>query len=91
MTCSRQTKKGIVFVTFGGLHLGPKEAVPALSLLEMELEHLRIECIGSFACPGKHGNISGPDIWYHDLVDRPNERDLRKAEIFLEEKLEELS
>lgn len=41
-------KKGIVFATYSGMHLGPKEAAPALALLQSELEHLGFECIGQF-------------------------------------------
>ena len=82
-------KKGVVFVTYGGIHLGPKEAEPALSTLEVEMEHLRFKCIGKFACPGKHGNHATPDWWHGDIRHRPSERDLLKAEIFMEEKLEE--
>lgn len=82
-------KKGIVFVSYSGIHLGPKEAVPALSTLELEIEHLKFQCIGQLACPGKHGNNPGTDWWHGDLRQRPDERDLQKAEIFLEEKIEE--
>lgn len=82
-------KKGVVFVSYAGVHLGPKEAEPALGTLENELEHLKYECIGKFACPGKHGNDPGKDWWHGDMRQRPNERDLLKAEIFMEEKIEE--
>jgi len=142
-------KNGIVFVTYNGGHLGPKEAEPALSLLELEIEHLRFKCIGKFSCPGKM-NFGGGDVvgrlarwfawteeetrgkiqrfnenpeapefaaftledrqqmmrakaplqpprdmphnvrsWHWDLDNRPNERDLQKAETFLEEILED--
>lgn len=80
-------RKGIVFVSFGGVHLGPKEAVPSLALLESEMEHLRFQCVGKFACPGGMGRAEG---WFKDLHKRPHERDLRKAETFLEEILEEM-
>jgi hypothetical protein len=83
-------KKGIVFVTYGGAHMGPKEPVPTLSLMALELEHLKFTCIGMFACPGKMGNNPTPRYYYKDLYLRPNENDLKKAEIFMEEKLEEL-
>lgn len=82
-------KKGIVFVTFAGTHLGPKEAEPALALLDLCIEHLRFKCVGRFHCPGAVSNKPTPGQWYGDITGRPNERDLRKAEIFLEEKLEE--
>jgi hypothetical protein len=76
-----QSKKGVVFATFGGVHLGPGEAEPALSLLALEMEHLRFRCLGRFACPGRMGESAG---WYEDLPTRPNEGDLRDAERFLE-------
>jgi flavodoxin len=82
-------KKGIVFVTYAGTHLGPKEAEPALSLLELNIEHLKFKCVGRFSCPGGIGNRRTPGQWFGDISDRPNERDLLKAEIFMEEKLEE--
>jgi hypothetical protein len=84
-------KKGIVFVTYAGPHLGPKEAAPALISLEVEMEHLKFECIGSFACPGVNREIDvGNEGWHGDISGRPNERDLLKAEIFMEEKIEEI-
>jgi hypothetical protein len=82
-------KNGIVFVSYSGIHLGPKEAIPTLSMLEVELEHLGYKCIGSFACPGKHGNQATPDWWHGDMRHRPSERDLMRAELFLEDKLEQ--
>lgn len=100
-------QKGIVFATYGGAHLGPKEAAPCLSLLESEMEHLGFACVGKFACPGSmsghgHGDESDkdspppemkgepPPSYHKDMRNRPNERDLLKAEFFLEDKLEEL-
>jgi len=99
-------KKGIVFATYSGMHLGPKEAAPSLSLLESELEHLGFLCIGKFACPGtmgKHGPEptdeaaqkpeamgSNPTNYHKNMTRRPNERDLLRAEFFLEDMLEEL-
>lgn len=82
-------KKGIVFVTYAGTHLGPKEAEPALSLLELNIEHLKFRCVGRFSCPGHVGKRRTPGQWFGDITGRPNQRDLKKAEIFLEEILEE--
>jgi len=82
-------KTGIVFVTYAGTHLGPKEAEPSLSLLELNIEHLRFKCIGRFSCPGNIGKRATPGYWHGDIRGRPSKRDLLKAEIFLEEKLEE--
>jgi flavodoxin len=82
-------KKGVVFVTYAGTHLGPKEAEPSLSLLDLNIEHLRFRCVGRFCCPGNIGKRATPAYWHGDIRGRPSERDLLKAEIFLEEILEE--
>jgi hypothetical protein len=91
-----QDPKGIVFVTYSGVHMGPPEALPALASLEHEMVHLRFQCVGRFSCPGgmRVGGVDMPKepmpAWHHDLQNRPHERDLMKAEIFLEEILEDL-
>jgi|WetSurMetagenome_2_1015567.scaffolds.fasta_scaffold33116_2 hypothetical protein len=103
-------KKGIVFATYAGAHLGPKEAAPALKWLEVEMEHQKFKCIGSFCCPGEM-KMAGrpkptpemmeqmknrpapppPTSWWHgDEKGRPNEKDLLKAELFIEDILEEI-
>jgi flavodoxin len=80
---------GVVFVTYAGTHLGPKEAEPALSLLELNIEHLKFKCIGRFSCPGAVSKRPTPGQWFGDITGRPDERDLQKAEIFMAEILEE--
>jgi hypothetical protein len=86
------SKKGVAFATYSGHHLGPKEPDPALSFLESMVEHRKFQCVGRFACPGKMFN-SVKEIdkvgWYPDIYWRPNKRDLQKAEIFIEEILED--
>jgi flavodoxin len=82
-----EDKKGIVFATYAGEHLAPpKEAEPALSYLECVMEHHGFQCVGRFCCPGRHGEITS--AWFKNLPERPHERDLLKAEIFIEETLE---
>ena len=83
-------KRGIVFATYGGYHFGPKEAEPALKLMELEMEHMRFVSLGTFACPGKFLREDLPNQYFKNLTKRPDERDLRKAEIFMEEILEEI-
>jgi hypothetical protein len=82
------SKKAIIFVTYSGYEFGPKEAEPALQLLDLEIEHIGFQCIGHFCCPGKFINSPMPTTYHGDIRDRPNEKDLLKAEMFIEEKLE---
>jgi len=82
-------KRGVVFVTYSGEHLDPREVEPALSLLELNIEQLRFKCIGRFSYPGGSGNHYTPGTWFGDIRGRPIERDLLKAEIFMEEIMEE--
>ena len=85
------SKKAVVFVTYAGFEFGPKEAEPALQLLALEVEHAEFKCIGSFCCPGKFPNDPTPGTYHGDIRGRPDERDLLKAEMFIEEKLEEIA
>jgi hypothetical protein len=83
-------KKAIVFVTYSGLEFGPKEAVPSLDLLALEVEHLEFRCIGTFCCPGKYLNDPLPNTYHGDIRGRPNKRDLLKAQMFIEDVLEDI-
>jgi hypothetical protein len=84
-------KKAVTFITYAGFDLGPKEAEPSHQLLALEVEHLGFKCIGHFCCPGYFVNHPTPGTYHGDIRDRPNERDLLKAEMFIEEKLEEIA
>jgi flavodoxin len=85
-------KKGVAFATYFGAHFGPKEAEPTLKWLELEMEHSRFRCIGSFCCPGRMNLVKGatPGAYHGDVRNRPNEKDLLKAEMFIEEMLENI-
>lgn len=83
--------KAVVFATYGGYEFGPKEAEPSLQLLDLEVEHLGFECVGRFCCPGKYLDDPTPHTFHGDIRGRPDERDLRDAEVFLEEKLAALA
>jgi hypothetical protein len=83
--------KAVVFITYAGYEFGSKEAEPALQLLGLELEHIGFQCIGYFCCPGTYLDDPMPRTFHGDIRDRPNERDLTKAQIFIEEKLEEIA
>jgi hypothetical protein len=83
--------KAVVFITYAGYEFGPKEADPAAQLLALELEHIGFEYIGRFCCPGKYIDDPMPRTFHGDIRDRPDERDLLKAQMFIEEKLEEIA
>jgi flavorubredoxin len=77
-------KCGIVFCTYGGIHLGPPEAVPALKLMEVELMHQCFNVIGSLAIPGSMGNRDLPEVYYADLKERPNAQDMQNVATFVD-------
>ena len=83
--------KAVIFVTYGGYEFGPKEAVPAMQLLALEIEHIGFECIGFFCCPGKFLDDPTPLTYHGDIRDRPNKKDLLRAQLFIEEKLEQVA
>jgi hypothetical protein len=88
---SPDSPKAVVFITYGGYEFGAKEAVPAMQLLALEIEHMGFQCIGQFCSPGKYLNDPTPRTFHGDIRDRPNEKDLCKAQMFIEEKLEEIA
>jgi len=83
--------KAVVFITYAGYEFGPKEADPAALLLALELEHIGFQYIGRFCCPGKYVDDPMPRTFHGDIRNRPDERDLLKAQMFIEEKLEEIA
>ena len=83
--------KAVVFITYSGYEFGVREAIPAMQLLALDIEHLGFQCIGQFCCPGKYINDTTPRTFHGDIRDRPNEKDLLKAQMFIEDKLEEIA
>jgi hypothetical protein len=83
--------RAVVFVTYSGYEFGPKEAEPSLQLLELEIEHLGFKCVGRFCCPGRFLRDPTPLTYHGDIRDRPNEQDLLNAQLFIEDKLEEIA
>jgi hypothetical protein len=86
-----ESPKAVVFITYSGYEFGPREAEPALQLLALEIEHLGFKCIGKFCCPGKSREDPIPGAYHPDNQERPNEKDLLKAEMFIEKKLEKIT
>jgi hypothetical protein len=81
----------IVFITYAGYEFGPREAEPAASLIGLELEHIGFQYVGMFCCPGKFIDSPMENTFHGDIRDRPNEKDLLKAQYFIEDKLEEIA
>ena len=69
---------------------GPMEAAPALKLLEVELMHQLYNVIGSLAVPGSMGAFDNPDVYYGDLIERPNENDWEDVAAFVDEIMDKL-
>jgi hypothetical protein len=88
---SPESKKCISFATYGGLEFGPMEVQPALDWINLEIAHLSIEPVGSFCCPGKFLPFDVPAGYFDDLTTRPNEKDLMRAELFIEQILEAIA
>jgi len=60
-------------------------------LLALELEHIGFQFIGQFCCPGQYLDDPTPRTFHGDIRGRPDEKDLLKAQMFIEEKLEEIA
>ncbi len=76
---------GVAFATYGGAHLGPREADPCLTYLEVLFEHLGFQCAGRLAIPGKIGAEENPLYFHSDLHKRPDENDLLFIKSFIDE------
>jgi hypothetical protein len=83
--------RAVVFITYAGYEFGPKEAEPAALLMGLELEHIGFKFVGTFCCPGRFFDNPTPRTFHGDIRDRPNEKDLLKAQFFIEDKLEEIA
>ena len=83
--------RAIVFITYAGYEFGSREAEPAASLMALELEHIGFQYLGMFCCPGKFIDSPTPATYHGDIRNRPDEKDLLKAKLFIEEKLEEIA
>lgn len=91
MVLRPDSPRAVVFITYAGYEFGPKEAKPAVELLSLELEHIGYQFIGHFCCPGKYVDDPMPRTFHGDIRNRPDENDLQKAQLFIEEKLDEVA
>jgi hypothetical protein len=84
---------GLAFATYGGAHLGPKEAQATLELLEIAFEHLGFRSFGRLAIPGRvrHYHSEGeetPDWYFPDIHNRPDSEDLDGVDTYVGSLLE---
>ena len=78
-------KCGVAFATYGGAHLGPREADACLTYLEILFEHLGFQSLNHLAIPGKTGNTLNPQYYHPDLHNRPDQSDLVRVAAFVDE------
>jgi flavodoxin len=77
----RPQKKGVVYCTFGGVHTGANEAIPAVKYMGQLLDHLGLEVVAEWyvigAYPGT-GRMKGFSAGGRlgNIESRPNEADL---------------
>lgn len=83
-------KKGLAFSTYGGAHLGPREAEACLTILEITYEHLGFKSAGSISIPGRYPNRPTPEWYYPDLYLRPNNEDLTRVKDFVTKKVKDI-
>jgi hypothetical protein len=91
MVLGPDAPRAVVFITYSGYEFGPREAEPAVQLLALEVEHIGFQFVGQFCCPGKYVDDPMPRTFHGDIRDRPNEKDLLEAQMFIEEKLDEIA
>jgi len=83
-------KYALVFVTYAGYEFGPKEAIPSMEFLALEIEHLGFKCLGKFCCPGKFLDKPMLETFHGDIRHRPDENDMKNAELFVKGILEQV-
>jgi len=76
-------KKGVVYCTYGGVHTGVNEAVPAVKYMGQLLDHLGIEIVDEWYIVGeyhlkKHQGLSTRGR-LGNILERPNSDDLQKV------------
>ncbi len=69
-------KSGLVFCSYAGIHLGPKEAIATLAMLEIELEHLAFQVIERIAIPGRYVDRETKKWFHGDMRNMPTDQDL---------------
>ncbi len=78
-----QGKYAVPFVSYGGMHTGIREAIPALKYLQQFLEHLRFEIIDEFYIVGEYRvpefQKFNKDTSLGDITGRPDDNDLQYA------------
>ncbi|MDZ7759597.1 MAG: flavodoxin family protein [Desulfovermiculus sp.] len=78
----RPGKKAVVYCTYGGVHTGINEAIPAVKYMAQIFDHLGIEVVGEWYVVGEyHGSLQehSQNGRLGDIRGRPDERDLKEV------------
>ncbi|MGC8494337.1 MAG: flavodoxin family protein [Syntrophobacteraceae bacterium] len=78
----RQGRKAVVYCSYGGVHTGINEAVPAVKHMAQLFDHLGYEVIGEWYFVGEyHGKLQphSTNGRLGNIVGRPNEADLQEV------------
>lgn len=78
----REGRKAVVYCTYGGVHTGVNEAVPAVKYMSQLFDHLGYEVIAEWYFVGEyHGKMRphSSDGRMGNIEGRPNEADLREV------------
>ncbi len=78
-------KCGVAFATYGGAHLGPREADVCLTFLEVLFEHLGFFAVDRLAIPGKFSKAINPLYYHPDLQNRPDKNDMGRVASFVKQ------
>ena len=83
-------KSGLVFCSYAGIHLGPKEAIATLAMLEIELEHLAFNVVDRLAIPGRYIDKETKKWFHGDMRNMPTEKDLAGVSTIVDRIMEQI-
>ena len=80
----RLSAYAVVYCTYGGVHTGINEAIPAVKYMGQLLDHLGYTIVGEWYVVGDYLTSGSPDRSTHgrlgDIRGRPNKADLHEVE-----------
>ena len=80
----RIDKEAVLYCTYGGVHTGVNEAIPAINYMGQLFDHLGFAVLGEWYFPGEYIPEKMQAMSHNgrlgDIVGRPNEADLNEVE-----------